>query len=445
MGKFLLYFKKSFYCLVLIGIQNQAFSQDLIEIYQLALYSDPVSKQALALQNATAETRDQSIARLLPNFSATAASTRNYLHNKKAGNDFRGAQVNQSFWDQTFNLNFIQPVFHWDYWVQLSQSDNQIAQTEADYWAEQQNLMVRITEAYFNVLSAQDTLEFAGAEKKAIARQLDQAQQRFEVGLIPITDIYEAQAGFDQARADEIEAENDLGNKKEALKEIIGEYETTLAPLGEHLALIDPKPSDMSAWSKAAASNNLSIASAFNQSEFARKAIELQTAGHLPQLDIVGSYFVSDNNSTFGFRGDSQNIGLQLSLPLFEGGAVNSRIRQARQDYIAAREKLVETQRAVNRLVKDAYRGVISNISRVEALKATVKSAKSALEAAEAGFEVGTRTMVDVLALQRNLYRAKTNYARSRYDYLIDSIKLKQATSSLTEADLEYINNFLEH
>jgi outer membrane protein len=130
---------------------------------------------------------------------------------------------------------------------------------------------------------------------------------------------------------------------------------------------------------------------------------------------------------------------------LFEGGAVNSRIRQARQDYIAAREKLVETQRAVNRLVKDAYRGVISNISRVEALKATVKSAKSALEAAEAGFEVGTRTMVDVLALQRNLYRAKTNYARSRYDYLIDSIKLKQATSSLTEADLEYINNFLEH
>lgn len=445
MTKFSFFLKNSFFLLILAGIQQSACSQDLIEIYQVALQNDPVLRQSFAQQNATAEVKDQSIARFLPNITAIAGSSKNWLHNKKAGADFRGFQVNQEFWDHTFNLNFIQPVFHWEYWVQLSQSDNQIAQAEADYWAEQQNLMVRITEAYFNVLSARDTLEFAMAEKKAIARQLEQAQQRFEVGLIAITDVYEAQAGFDQARASEIEAENNLDNQKEALREIIGEYETELSALGDKLALIGPEPADISAWSKAAENNNFSIVSAFNQAEFARKAIELQNTGHLPQLDIIGSYGVSDNNSTFGFRGDTQSIGLQLNVPLFEGGAVNSRIRQAVHEYEVAKEQLTATQRAVKRLVKDAYRGVISNMSRIDALRATVKSAESALEATEAGFEVGTRTMVDVLTEQRNLYRAKRDYARSRYDYLINSIKLKQAASSLTLADLEYINNLLEH
>ncbi|MGR9045894.1 MAG: TolC family outer membrane protein [Gammaproteobacteria bacterium] len=445
MGKFSFIFKASFIIVMLLGVQSPVLSQDLISIYQLALQNDPLLRQSYAQQNATAETRDQGIARFLPTIQATAAASRNWLHNKKAGSDFRGFQVNQQYWDQTFNLNFVQPVFHWDHWVQLSQSDNQIAQAEADYWAQQQNLMVRITEAYFNILSAQDTLEFATAEKKAIARQLEQAQQRFEVGLIAITDVYEAQAGFDQARASEIEAENNLDNEKEALREIIGEYENILSPLGEQLALIDPEPADISAWSKAAKANNFSIVSAFNQAEFARKAIETQNSGHLPQLDIIGSYGVSDNTSTFGFRGDTQSIGLQLNVPLFEGGAVNSRVRQAQYEFEVAREKLTATQREVVRLVKDAYRGVVSNISRVEALKATVKSAESALEATEVGFEVGTRTMVDVLSEQRNLYRAKRDYARSRYDYLVNSIKLKQAASSLTVTDLEYINSLLTH
>ncbi|MGR9114775.1 MAG: TolC family outer membrane protein [Gammaproteobacteria bacterium] len=431
--------------LILAGIQSPALAQDLIEIYQLALQNDPVLKQAFAQQNATGETQDQSLARFLPIINATAASSKNWLHNKKAGADFRGLQVNQEFWNHTFNLNFVQPVFHWDHWVQLSQADNQIAQAEADYWSEQQNLMVRITEAYFNVLSARDTLDFATAEKKAISRQLEQAQQRFEVGLIAITDVYEAQAGFDQARASEIEAENNLDNQKEALREIIGEHEIELSILGENLALIGPDPADISAWSQAAEKNNFSIVSALNQAEFARKEIEVKNTGHLPQLDIVGSYGVSDNNSTFGFRGDNQTIGLQLNVPLFEGGAVNSRTRQARYEYEVAKEKLTQTQRSVKRLVKDAYRGVVSNIGRVDALKATVKSAESALEATQVGFEVGTRTMVDVLTEQRNLFRAKRDYARSRYDYLINSIKLKQAASSLTVADLEYINFLLMH
>jgi outer membrane protein len=174
-----------------------------------------------------------------------------------------------------------------------------------------------------------------------------------------------------------------------------------------------------------------------------RKAIDLQRNGHLPRLDLVASYGASDNNSSFGFRGDTQSVGVQLEVPLFEGGAVNSRTRQAAYEYQAAKEDLTAKKRAVKRQVKDAYRGVMSTISRVDALKAAVVSATSALKATEAGFGAGTRTMVDVLNEQRNLYRAKRDFARTRYDYLINSIKLKQADSSLSQDDLERVNRLL--
>lgn len=438
--------KAGFFLVLSLLFSKNIWAEDLLQIYELALQNDPVLKQSLSKQNAVNEIKSQSIARLLPTISATGHSSRDWLHNKKAGGfDFRGPQVNQEFWNHTFNVNFIQPVFHYDHWVQLSQSENQIAQAEANFWSEQQNLMVKISEAYFNVLSAQDTLEFAFAEKTAIGRQLDQANQRFEVGLIAITDVHEAQAAFDLARANEIDAENNFDNQKEALREIIGEYEAELDQLGQQLNLQGPEPTEISAWKESALNNNFSIIAALNQAEVARKKIELETSGHMPYLDIVGSYGVSDNTSTFGFRGDTQSIGVEITVPLFEGGAVSSRVRQARHEYDAAREKLTETQRAVTRQVKDAYRGVMSSISRVEALQAAVTSAESALEASEMGLEVGTRTMVDVLAEQRNLYRAKKDYARTRYDYLINSLKLKQASSYLSRVDLESINKLLVH
>lgn len=334
-------------------------------------------------------------------------------------------------------------MFHWDYWIQLSQSGNQIAQAEADYQAVLQKLMVKTTEAYFNVLSAQDTEKLILAKKQAISRQLEQAKQRFTVGLNAITDVYEAQAGFDEAIANEIDAVHDLENKKEALREIIGENEAQLNSLGAALPLLKPEPANIAAWSDSAEINNFNIISAFNKAEFSRKSIAVQRAGHLPQLDMVASYLASDVNSTSGFRGDTQSIGVQLNVPLFEGGAVNSRTRQASYQYEAAKENLIAIKRAVKRQVKDAYSGVISSISRVEALKTAVTSAEIALEASEAGFEIGIRIMVEVLAEQRNLYRSKRNFYHSRYDYLLNSIKLKQASSNLTQNDLEQINRLL--
>lgn len=415
-------------------------AQNLSETYQQALENNPNLKQIEANQSAISESKDQSIARFLPNISLTASSTRNRLRNNK--NTFQGIGV-QDYWNQAFNINLTQPVFHWEHWVELSQSENKIAQAEATYQAELQNLMIKTSEAYFNVLAAQDNLEFATAEKQAISRQLEQAKQRFEVGLIAITDVHEAQAGYDQALANEIEAGNNLDNQKEALREIIGETDANLEPLGEQLPLIKPQPADITAWSDNAEVSNFSIISAFNQAEFSRKAIDLQRSSHLPKLDIIASYGQTDNNSTFGLRGVTESVGLQLNVPLFEGGAVNSRTRQASFEYEAAKENLNAKKREIKRQVKDAYRGIISNMSRVEALESSVNSAQSALEASEAGFEIGTRTMVDVLNEQRNLYRSKRDYSRTRYDYLINSLKLKHAASNLTVDDLGQISQLL--
>ncbi len=416
-------------------------AEDLMDIYERAVQNDPIIKQTEAKRSAAGESKNQGLARFFPNLAATGSSSREWLNNQKAGT-FRGPEF-QEYWNHTFSLNLTQPLFHWEHWVQLSQSDNQIAQAEASYQAELQKLMVRTIEAYFNVLSAQDNLDFTVSEKQAISKQLDQAKERFEVGIIPITDVYEAQAAFDQTNANELEAANNLDNQKEALREIIGESEGNIDPLGETLPLKKPEPENLSKWDENAEANNLSVIAAFNQMEIARKTVDIQRSGHYPKLDLVGSYAATDNNSTFGLRGDTESIGIQLNVPLFEGGAVNSRTRQASYEYEATKENLTAVKRSVKRQVNNTYRSILTSISRIEALKASVTSAASALEASEAGSEVGIRTMVDVLVEQRNLYRAKRDLSRARYDYLINTVKLKQTTSDLTPKDLELVNSLL--
>lgn len=416
-------------------------AQDLLALYEQALTSDPILKQAEANRLAVGEIENQSIARLLPNVSLSASHSRNRLYNKRF--TFQGAGE-QNFWNSGFELTLTQPVFRWEDWVRLDQSANQIAQAEAEYQAEEQNLMVRVAEAYFNVLAALDDLQFTQMEKTAIGRQLEQAQARFEVGLIAITDINEAQAAFDRASAEEIAAQNAVDNSKERLREIVGDVVgDEFAILDSELPLNRPDPSDIEAWGRLAENQNLRIVASFNQAEVARKTIEVHQSGHYPSLDIVGAYSMTDNNSTFGLRGDQQRIGVELNIPLFAGGEVSSRIRQAQYQHEQAKEKLNETRRAVIRMTKDAYRGVLTSISRVQALKTAVVSAESALEATDAGFEVGTRTMVDVLKSQRDLYQARRNWARSRYDYLINGLKLKQAASTLTAQDIAALNQLL--
>jgi len=429
---------------LLLLFSSSLAAQNLLDTYHLALQNDPVLRQSLANKMAVSENKDQSVARLLPSVSFNATTGMNWSKQESRFNNAIGQPTKNSFGDSRFTINLVQPVFHWDMWVQLSQSEKQVAQAEASYLAEQQNLILKTTEAYFAVLAAQDDLTFSLSEQKTIARQLEQAQQRFEVGLIAITDVYEAQAGYDQSRSDVIAAENTVENSKEALTEIIGYYSSPLHALGDELPLTKPTPTNIKQWNTQALNQNLTILVAKNESEIIQDNIDTQRSGHYPQLDIVGQFGMNDTTGNLWSHGNTESIGLQLNVPLFEGGQVSSRTRQAEHQYTQARERLIATQRAVTKDVKDAYRGVLSSISQVEALKSAVKSGKSALEATEAGFEVGTRTMVDVLSATRNYTNAQSRYAKSRYAYLINSIRLKNAASTLDIADIESINRYLK-
>ncbi|MDT8406003.1 MAG: TolC family outer membrane protein [Methylococcales bacterium] len=426
--------------LTLLATSIQAEAEDLLTLYQIAQTHDPVLLQALARKTASVESKYQSYARFLPTIEARAQSDRSRLFNKKA--TFQGAGV-QNFWVNTLAINLEQPVFRWENFVQLGQSENRIAQAEAEYLQERQRLMLRITEAYFDVLNAEDTVKFVDAERQAFAEQREQAERRMEVGVAPITDVYEAQAAYDRAVANQVVADNDLDDRKEALREIIGDFSGELAQLAQDLPLQPPEPNAIDDWSRAAERANYAVVAAVNQAEVARKNVELQVGGHLPQLDIVGNYNLTDNTSTFGLRGDSESIGLRVSLPIFSGGAVSSRIREAQQQFVEARHRLLEVQRRAIREVKDAFRGVNAAISQVRALEAAMRSAASALEASEVGFSVGTRTIVDVINERRDLFQAKRDYARARYDYLINLVRLKQAAGDMSEAELGAINALL--
>jgi outer membrane protein len=422
-----------------------ASGQDLLTTYEQAQQRDPLIHQAEATRNAALENKPQSIARLLPTLSVTANLNRNWILTK-SGNPTQTLLAggnNVTFWNTAPTLTLSQPVYHHELWVQLSQADNQVAQAEAEFEAAQQNLMLRTANAYFDILYAQDSLEFSRMERESIERQLEQANARFEVGLIAITDVNAAKAGFDQARANEIKSENDLDNAREAMRVIIGQFDGKVSALAEDIPLKPAEPADMEAWNQRAQENNLLIIAANNQAEQAQKAIDLKFAGHLPTLDLVGTAGFTDNNRPNGIRTEFQVISMQLNLPLFQGGLVNSQVRQAREQFMAAAENLDVQRRNTRMLVKTAFRGIATSISQVAALKSAVDSAQSALEATLAGFEVGTRTMIDVLIQQRNLYQVKRDYAKTRYDYIKNSLTLKQSTGTLSRDDVEMVNHWL--
>lgn len=413
----------------------------LMDAYKQALESDPQLRAAEAARGALGEAGPQSLARLLPTLNLSASTTDNSTEVSKS--NFI-PNSSQDFNSHGYNLTLTQPVYHHDYWVGLRQADATVAQAEADYAAAQQDLIIRVSAAYFNVLAALDSLEFARAEKDATARQLDQAKQRFEVGLIAITDVHEAQAQYDLTVAQEITAANLLANSREALQEITGQYDEALQVLNAEIPLLDPQPNNIDEWVKQARAENLSLRAAEFSATAAKEEINRQRAGHYPTLDIVATRSNSLSHSTTGSETDADTLALQLNVPLFAGGAVNSKTREAAFRSEEARQRLEQSRRSVKRQTRDAYLGVIAGISRVKALKQAVISNDKALEATQAGFEVGTRTIVDVLLSQRELFRAQRDYSRSRYDYLLNTLRLKQAAGSLALTDVEAINGLMK-
>jgi outer membrane protein len=417
-------------------------AQDLLAVYRLAQQNDPQLQEAKEQLNAAMESKSLARSQLLPSLGLGA----NYDHiNQDIKSSPSGLEGSNEYNDRSLGLSLTQPIYRRASIVQLEQAGSTIAQAEASYSAAEIDLMVRSATAYFDILSAQDDLRVAKAEREATGRQLEQAKQRFDVGLIAITDVHEAQAAFDGARASEIAADNSLDNAWEALFEIIGpQGERNLAKLGEGLELIPPVPNNLEEWSETAQQQNFQIIAAQASLETTRQEIEVSRSGHYPTLDLVGGYQINRTDNDKGTEVDTGSIGLELSLPLYSGGGVSAQTRQARANYRAAQQSLDRNRRAVNRQVRDAFRGVLSTISRVEALKAATVSAESALDSTQAGYEVGTRTIVDVLNVQQNLFSSQRDYLRSRYDYIINGLSLKSATGTLSEEDLERVNGWLE-
>jgi outer membrane protein len=416
---------------------------DLVEAYRMALESDPEFRRIAAANRAVREQKPQAIAGLLPALQATGNS---YSNNQDISSAFivGGEGENIEFNSHGYSLNLSQPLFRFDRFVRLRQAGSQIRQAEAEYAAAEQSLMLRLAERYFLVLANLDNLEFANAEEKSLSRQLDQAKQRFDVGLTAITDVQEAQAGYDRAVAQRIDAANGVDNAREALREIIGTYLESQASLSEQMPLVEPEPADVDQWTQTALEQNLNIAAAMEAVNTARQEVLAQKSGHLPTLDAVARYGYDKSGGRFGgTKLHYDAVGLELNVPLFQGGYVTSRSREAQARLDESLERLEIERRSAQRLTRESFLGVISGISEVHAFKQALISSETALKATEAGFDVGTRTAVDVIAAERALSEAKRDYARARYEYIQDTLRLKQAAGTLSGDDIGLVNQWL--
>lgn len=415
---------------------------DLLEVYRLAEQNDPAYLQQTATYRAALEARPQALSGLLPAVALSAKTTRVEQDISSASRFSRPGEFDYN--DHGYTLSLTQPVFRRERFVALGQADSEISRAEAELAGAEQDLIVRIAARYFDVLAGIDNLEFAQAEVKSLNRQLQQARQRFEVGLSAITDVQEAQAGFDLAVSREIQAKNAVDNAREAVRELSGDYVTAFAGLGQNMPLVKPDPETIESWTQLSLTQNLAVIAAGHAAERARKEIKRRAAGHYPTLDLIASKNYDSSGGRFGAnKTHTASIGLQLQIPLYSGGRVSSQTRQAHENYNAAIYAQERSRRLAERRTREAYLGVISGISQVRALNQAVISSETALAATEAGFEVGTRTAVEVVASQRATSEARRDYSRARYAYILDTLRLKQAAGTLSPEDLNIINTWL--
>lgn len=453
----------------LILASASAGAADLVTVYQRALQNDPQIREADANRLASRESKPQALAALLPQFEVSGQYTkfeedsgRTQLINSVPGDDnspLVPATISSTsdITAKQYDLVLRQTLFRWDQWMTLRRADAEVAQAEADYQFAQQDLIQRTSVRYFDVLAAQDTVDAAQASLDAFARQLEQADKRFEVGLIAITDVQEARAAHDQAAAALIQAKRSLATARELLRELTGESFDTLATPVDDMPLKSPEPASEEQWVTTALDQNLQVISARLATDIAKQDVRVARSGHLPSIDLVASRGDQDytgdqeGRNTAGVvsrapadqNQTTDSIGIQVTVPIYSGGATSSRVRQQVYLHRAARERLERANRETERSARDAYLGVLSEISRVQALRQALESSRTALQATEAGFEVGTRTTVDVLDARRRLFEAQTNYSRSRYDYILNVLQLQFATGTLDRADLDEINSFL--
>lgn len=434
-----------------------ASATDLLEIYHEALQNDPTYASARAALTAGEEKSVQGRALLLPNVNLTGSSTSSNTA-YSVGAQTIGGTPPVTVPAETINgvrstsgsytLQLTQPLFHWEDWQQYEQGKLQVSASEALFGQAKLDLMIRVSQAYFDILSAQDTLDSVRANKAAIAGQLDIAKRNFEVGTTTITDQQEAQARYDLEVALEFAAESDLETKRSAMQQIIGHAPDALAPLRSGIQLSAPEPNNINDWISAAEHDNYSVVGAQITQELAKRTISLNRAGHMPTLDFVANINRSTNSAIPveqqpAFTDTSRNVGIQLNVPLFSGFAVTSKVREAIALEDKAGDDYEAAKRAAALAVRQAFVGVNSGLAQVKAYEAAELSSQASLDSNKLGYEVGVRINIDVLNAQQQLYTTRQNLPKARYDTIMNGLRLKSASASLKEEDLVQINTML--
>ena len=418
-------------------------SENLSDILQIAQDNDPTLQSARAANRANHEALPQAKSFFLPEASISA----NYAENDQSQTTGGGNNEN-AFARSSLTLSVRQPIYHQENYPRYKSAKKQLQLANLQLLDAEQDLISRTAERYFAVLGARDNVAFNQVEIEATARQLEQSKNRFEVGLNAITEVHEAQARYDLVVAEEIAAKNQLANTQEDLRELTGQYHEELSVLQDNLPLEPAQPADLEHWSDLASQQNIQVRIARINTQLAKLQVKLQQAGHYPRLDLVGSHQINDTESSFGgtnaisIETEQSAIALQLNLSLYQGNRIASLTRQATHQLEQAKSEMqAQTLRAVNQ-TRQAYLGLAASISRIKALAQAVRSSQSALEATQAGYEVGTRTIVEVLNAQRDHNRAKRDYALERYSYILNLLRLQRAAGSLSGEDIAQLDRY---
>ena len=439
--------------LVASGSLTQA--DTLANVYEQSLKNDPKLKGAEATYRANIETEKLSFSRLLPQITASGEYRENNktdVRNQSATSPNTNDDIESD--STTLSLSLNQTLFDLSTWFSFRQGKELTKQAAAQLAADQQGSIIRVAETYFNVLRALDNLEASRAEERATQRQLEQTQQRFDVGLIAITDVHEARAVYDSTVVTRLTDEGNLATSYESLTALTGQSHKNLWLLSKDYPVIDPDPISRDAWVQFSLKNNNALKAAIFGMEAAKQNAASKKMGHAPKLtgNITYNDFeekgdkisnIEPSDSSFETQSDGYSWRVTLSVPLYSGGGISAQRRQAYEQYNVALQKKIDTQRSVIRNARASHITVVNDVQRVKARQQAIVSTHSALDATEAGYKVGTRNIVDVLQAQRSLYAAMRNYSNSRYDYVINRLKLKQAAGTLTPQDIYDINRWM--
>ena len=435
--------------LVAAMVCTPTYADDLMTVFVAAKDNDASVGAARASYLADKERLPQARSALLPTVVARANTTKTEI-TIPGDNSASAAVLENGYNDNSWSAQLRQPVLNLSSWFGYNSAKAFVKASSFSLAAQEQDLIVRVAEAYLNILRTRDRLDTTNAEVTAVKRQLEQVQQRFDVGLVAITDVLESQAAFDAALVRQIQADTDHYISFETLRTLTGRGYDTLATLSEQLPIVAPDPMDEEAWVEAAMRSNLGIrAAAMEQLSSARSDAKSRLSGHLPTVDATVTRSNNHNGNPltqqFSPQETETNIyGLELTLPLFQGGRTSSRVREGNARVQQAREQLLNQQRMVVRNTRNLYQSVSTDVARVKARLKAIRSSQSALEATQTGYEVGTRNIVDVLQAQTRLYDSQFAYADSRYTYLLNLLSLKQQTGLLAQADLQEINSFMD-